>query len=96
MHFAVAFGVLFLVSGITVASQVVLEPDGGESRVLLLGFAALVMKNARDGWERGENNAGSDANNAEKTRVVSCRVRPRHSGTESQRRAEKARDGAGE
>ena len=40
--FAVAFGVLFLLSGGTIAWQVLLEPGGGESRVLLLGFAALV------------------------------------------------------
>ena len=35
-------GVLFLLSGGTVAWTVALEPGGGESRVLLLGFAALV------------------------------------------------------
>ena len=33
---------LFLLSGGTVAWTVALEPGGGESRVLLLGFAALV------------------------------------------------------
>ena len=40
--FAAAFGVLFLVSGLTVAWQVALEP-GSESRSLLLGFAVLVV-----------------------------------------------------
>ena len=35
-------GVLFLLSGGTVAWTVALEPGGGESRVLLLSFAALV------------------------------------------------------
>lgn len=35
-------GILFLLSGDTVAWTVALEPGGGESRVLLLGFAALV------------------------------------------------------
>ena len=40
--FATAFGVLFLISGGTVAWQVLLEPDGGENRMLLLAFSALV------------------------------------------------------